>query len=635
MPEFAEPIRLVIWDLDETFWQGTLEEGPVTVPPDHAEIVKALARRGIVSAICSRNDHATAKARLEQCGLWEWFVFNRIDYTFKSVLVNDIVEQIGLRAETVLFIDDNPFNRADAAEYVSGINIADPSIIPKLLDHAQLQGKPDSQLTRLERYRVLESKQVEFSTANDRTAFLRDCKIVISIHFDIETQFERIHELVNRTNQLNFTKKRWHEDVERAREEYFSSARTNYGTHAGYVKVRDRYGYYGICGYFETRRRAAKVTFENFLFSCRVLNMGVEQFIYQHLDYPIMRKGHDAVSELSESQIVDWITVVADAELVGGATADEMGLTLCLHGPCELVQSVHYLRPYHTIIEEFQYPRHGWRILRPLLRNLALKDELERKGISSCADLGLPEDFGGIDFATLGSAFFDGNADMCIWSFSMQSRENLYRHIATGLVFPLNITGSFNVEDITGPNADAEKISRLREEDFQAAKSSFEFVGFCDEDQFVADLRILRQKLQMIDKPFVVLESFDDLKKINRRLYRSQRAINEQVRIGLAGLDMVHYIRFSDCVPDKSNEVAQNHFVREVYMNLATQIRELVLAITEGDGQRKSTATVMDPALALAGASDQNAQPDRSTARRSVSRWIAQLLQYGRTPRRT
>src|SRR5579864_468289 len=196
MVEFAEPIRLVIWDLDETLWQGTLEEGPVTVPPEHVEVVQSLARRGIVSAVCSRNDYATARARLEQCGLWEWFVFSRIAYTFKSGLVAEIVEQIGLRPETVLFIDDNPFNRADVAERMPGINVADISIISELLDHPQLRGKADEQLSRLMRYRVLDTRQAEYSAAPDRTAFLRDCEITVSIHYDVENQFERIHELV-------------------------------------------------------------------------------------------------------------------------------------------------------------------------------------------------------------------------------------------------------------------------------------------------------------------------------------------------------------------------------------------------------------------------------------------------------
>lgn len=51
-----ERVRLVIWDLDETFWKGTLTEGGVTRNDRAAETVVSLARRGIVSSICSKND---------------------------------------------------------------------------------------------------------------------------------------------------------------------------------------------------------------------------------------------------------------------------------------------------------------------------------------------------------------------------------------------------------------------------------------------------------------------------------------------------------------------------------------------------------------------------------------------------
>jgi len=51
-----EPIRLVIWDLDETFWKGTLTEGGITYRQDTHDIVTTLAQRGILSAICSKND---------------------------------------------------------------------------------------------------------------------------------------------------------------------------------------------------------------------------------------------------------------------------------------------------------------------------------------------------------------------------------------------------------------------------------------------------------------------------------------------------------------------------------------------------------------------------------------------------
>lgn len=591
MVEFAEPIRLVIWDLDETLWHGTLEEGPVTLPPEHAEIVQSLARRGIVSAVCSRNDHATAKARLEQCGLWEWLVFSRIAYTFKSGLVAEIVEQIGLRPETVLFIDDNPFNRADVAERMPGINVADISIIPELLDHPQLRGKADEQLTRLARYRVLDTRQAEYSAAPDRTAFLRDCEITVSIHYDVENQFERIHELVNRTNQLNFTKLRWPEEVQAARTEYFGTARKTYATHAGYVKVRDRYGYYGICGFFETRRKAGGVSLLHFLFSCRVLNMGVEQFVYQHLGFPRLKKGATAVTELSRSHVVDWIALSADAERESVAEPTKTRPTLCTRGPCELVQSAHYLRSQFTTIEEFHYPRGGWQIMRPLLRNIVLKDEFEQRGISSCADLGLRPDFAGIDFSALGSSFFEGVADVCVWSFSMQSLETLYRHRATELLIPLAIRGD-NLEDVT--KLDFSSLSEAQntsEPDFRAVHELFDCAAFADQRQFAADLRVLRQKLQALGKPFIVIESFDDITKIDKPRFRSHANFNKLVRDGLAGLDNVYYIRFSDCVSDVDDQLIGNHFVRDVYMRLASRMQDLILAIVEtGQGGKANGA---------------------------------------------
>ena len=54
----AAPVKLVVWDLDDTFWQGTLSEGPVVIDPDRVDLVRTLNRRGIVNAICSKNDPA-------------------------------------------------------------------------------------------------------------------------------------------------------------------------------------------------------------------------------------------------------------------------------------------------------------------------------------------------------------------------------------------------------------------------------------------------------------------------------------------------------------------------------------------------------------------------------------------------
>jgi FkbH-like protein len=582
MPTFREAIRLVIWDLDETFWHGTLEEGAVTIPPEHADIVKALAQRGIVSSICSKNNFAAVQARLEKEGLWEWFVFPAIEYAFKSNLVKNIVEQMGLRPETVLLIDDNSFNRAEVADQVPGINVGDETLIAELLGHPQLKGKPDPDLTRLARYRVLQTKQQAIANSDAPAEFLRGCEIKISYHFDIGAEFGRIHELVNRTNQLNFTKLRWNEDIDIARAEYFAEAAKTHNSHAGYIKVRDRYGYYGICGFFENTHPPR---FRHLLFSCRVLNMGVEQFVYQQFMFPGINVVEPVVAKLQKAEVVDWITVVADAE-IDDIPVIEAKTRLCLHGPCELVQSAHYLRPYYRIIEEFQYPRDGWSIQRPLLRNLILADELRERGISTLEELGLPGDFPALDIGVLDSAFFTGGADFAVWSFSLEAEVSCYRHRATGLVMPLSL-GGFDAQDLTAVPYEtvlekraAHKRRAVKREHFEACHAAFEYFGRFDADQFRADLRKLRDKLLQTGKTLIVVDPFDDLDKIERGKYRSNAVTNRIVHEELEQSGVARFIGFADCVSGKEEEIGINHFHRGPYIRLADRIREVVGALS-------------------------------------------------------
>ena len=73
-----EKIKLVIWDLDETFWKGTLSEGEIKIVQKNVEIVKELARRSISSSISSKNDFEPAKAELERVGVWDYFVSTQL-----------------------------------------------------------------------------------------------------------------------------------------------------------------------------------------------------------------------------------------------------------------------------------------------------------------------------------------------------------------------------------------------------------------------------------------------------------------------------------------------------------------------------------------------------------------------------
>jgi len=184
----AEAVRLVIWDLDETFWKGTLTEGGIReYVTEHHDLVVTLAKRGIISSICSKNDANTVTGILEEHQIRDYFVFPSISWESKGVRVARLVEQFQLRAPTVMFIDDSPNNRAEVESVVPGIQVEDETFISRMLTDPRFKGKDDSSLSRLNQYKLLESRKRDaesFAQGNDE--FLRQCDVRVYLDYDVE-----------------------------------------------------------------------------------------------------------------------------------------------------------------------------------------------------------------------------------------------------------------------------------------------------------------------------------------------------------------------------------------------------------------------------------------------------------------
>lgn len=331
-------VKLVIWDLDETFWTGTLSEGGMTEIAAHTRMIKALADRGIMSSICSKNDFDTARAALTELGVWEYFVFPHIDWTPKGQAIASILERAQLRAPNVLFLDDNHMNLEEAVFFNEGLMCVEArGDLSGLLELPQLKGKDDRDHGRLAQYKMLETKQAEQAAgALDNMEFLRQSQIRVEIITDLEPHMDRVLELINRTNQLNFTKKRV--ETEEARAELEALLATS-GVHAGLVRVTDRYGDYGIVGFFAARVKFNGTTVHHFCFSCRTLNMGVEQFVWRRIGAPDFAVKGPVANALDQHDEIDWISEASSSDQVFSEQDDR---TLCLVGGCDLLQVSFY-----------------------------------------------------------------------------------------------------------------------------------------------------------------------------------------------------------------------------------------------------------------------------------------------------
>ncbi|SMO79570.1 hypothetical protein [Paracoccus laeviglucosivorans] len=339
-----QDIKLVIWDLDETFWNGTLSEGGATAVQAHMDMVNLLVDRGIMCSICSKNDFDTARAKLQELGIWDRFVFPHIAWSPKGAAIRDMLERMGLRAANAVFLDDNHLNLEEVRFFCPEIACVDASgaadgtgpDLSGLLDLPQCQGKDDRKHSRLAQYKVMELKEADQKSGSlSNEEFLRQSDVQVRIITDLDDQMERVLELINRTNQLNFTKQRVHTPEQRA--ELAQLLRIP-GVHAGLIHVQDRYGDYGIVGFFCVRKRFNGTTVHHFAFSCRTLNMGVEQWVWHHLERPQFDIVQPVANGLEQPERPDWVRQVAEF----GQDGSQSARSLALVGGCDLQQVSFY-----------------------------------------------------------------------------------------------------------------------------------------------------------------------------------------------------------------------------------------------------------------------------------------------------
>lgn len=269
----AEPlIKCVIWDLDNTIWEGVLlEDASVSLKPGIRDIIMELDQRGILHSIASRNHYEDAMNKLAEFGLADYFLYPQIGWDVKSLSVTRIVEALNIGSDTLLFIDDQPFERDEVASEHPLVWGMDSTEYLTLLEHPRLKPKyitEDSAKRRVMYHADIQRKRDEDGFAGPSQVFLRQLNMVFDIAEAGENDLLRAEELTYRTNQLNATGRKYTVEMLRTM--------LNSGSHRIIVcELTDRYGSFGKIGMAVLRVNKEAWCLELLLFSCRVMSKGV------------------------------------------------------------------------------------------------------------------------------------------------------------------------------------------------------------------------------------------------------------------------------------------------------------------------------------------------------------------------
>ena len=293
-PAKRRKVKCVVWDLDNTVWDGTLLEGDkVQLREGVREIIHALDARGILHSIASRNHAESALARLRELELEEYFLYPQINWGSKAASVRTVAESLNIGLDSICFIDDQPFELEEVKTALPQVLCIDHFQLSHLLQMPELIPETITAEAGMRRQMYLgemRRKQIEEAFTGPQEEFLATLNMVFTIAPARAEDLARAEELTNRTNQLNTTGRTFsREDLEKLR----CSDR-----HLLLMsELTDKFGSYGKIGLALVECDPEVWTIKLLLMSCRVMNRGVGTIMLNH----ILRKARESgVRLLSE-----------------------------------------------------------------------------------------------------------------------------------------------------------------------------------------------------------------------------------------------------------------------------------------------------------------------------------------------
>jgi methoxymalonate biosynthesis protein len=280
LPDNPTLVKCLVWDLDNTLWQGTLLEDPdVWLTDEIRNVITTLDSRGILQSIASKNDYDLAWRRIENLGIAEYFVHPRIGWGPKSDSVCEIADQLNFAQKTIAFIDDLPTERAEVAFRAPEIRCYDAAhalSLPSLPEFSPEVVTADARRRR-EMYQAgcrREAQREAFKGPDED--FLCSLDLVMTIKRADEEDLSRVEELTLRTSQMNATGVHYPDEVLRR-------LLTDPSHEVLTMSLTDRFGPHGAVGVMLLEYHPAVWHLRLLATSCRVVSFGAGTVILNWL----------------------------------------------------------------------------------------------------------------------------------------------------------------------------------------------------------------------------------------------------------------------------------------------------------------------------------------------------------------
>jgi FkbH-like protein len=345
------PKKVLVVDLDNTLWGGVVgEAGAAGIVLGHTpegeafvafqRYLKALSGRGILLAVCSKNNPADARepflTNSDIALSLDDFAAFEANWGPKVDGLRRIAESLNLGLDSFVFFDDNPAEREHVRQALPDVVVVDvpedPADYVRALEDGlsfETVALTDEDTRRRERYALDGRRRTIAREAGSVDEYLRSLEMAGTLRPIDESDLPRVAQLIGKTNQFNLTTRR--HGVEQVR------ALLGQPDAIGItLRLRDRFGEHGMIGVVlavPSHRDAGGervLRVDTFLMSCRVIGRTAEHLLVQHLIGEARRRGfaviHGEFVPTAKNALVRdfWQTMgfgrVASSDATGDAT---------------------------------------------------------------------------------------------------------------------------------------------------------------------------------------------------------------------------------------------------------------------------------------------------------------------------
>ena len=303
--------KCLVLDLDNTLWGGVIgDDGVAGIVLGQGSasgeafiaiqrMALELRNRGIVLAVCSKNEDEAARLPFREHPDMllreDHIAVFQANWTDKAANLRAIAEALNIGVDALVFLDDNPAERAQVRRELPAVAVPeipeDPALYPRMVAAAgyfEAVAFSNEDRERAGYYQANALRTASLQATGDMDSYLASLDMVCTIGRVDPVSRPRVAQLINKSNQFNLTTRRYSEAE-------VAAAEADPRRHAIQIRLADTFGDNGLISVVIADHVGSTWDIDTWLMSCRVLGRRVEEAVLAHLAAGARAAGADSL----------------------------------------------------------------------------------------------------------------------------------------------------------------------------------------------------------------------------------------------------------------------------------------------------------------------------------------------------